>query len=380
MSSGEEWSTQGRRRQRRSGRSSSQSGGEPGGGKALGKQPSLADWCANNQLHSKLVELVSKGKAKKSVVDLLKLYQGRGLVISSSAKTALKGSLHGLGDWAEKAAVAPHRSTPAKAKAASSGDAKGSRAAATVAAGAGVSQAHAALRQQCLEQKRELAALKASAKQDKARGGMADAGNPADDPMAAKAWDCSACGADHTRGAKLACRICAHPRAAASPQACAPPARSPEEVAAERVALLRKKEDLRAFGLTPATLASAVKEVDAQLRRLDEPAAVAMDPYALLEQAKVAQDKAALVHEGLHIKYTEIVQRIAALQRDERAAERALHNAMQVMELSKTALTAATAALPAAEARAQAAADTPVAARRVPIYASTQVSRSPFSL
>ena len=113
----EEWRTQGRGR-RRGGRSSSQSGGDPRGGKALSRQPSLAGWCVSNRLNPKLAELVNKGKAKTSVVDLLKGYQARGLVISSTAKTALMGALHGLGDWQATAenAVAPQRSTPASRK------------------------------------------------------------------------------------------------------------------------------------------------------------------------------------------------------------------------------------------------------------------------
>ena len=186
---------------------------------------------------------------------------------------------------------------------------------------------------------------------------------PADVPMSEERWDCISCGADHTRSRKKTCRICAHSRVAASTPADAPTTRSPEEIAAERAVLQQRKEFLSTCGLRPANLAAAIKDIEAHLQRLDEPAAVMaeMTPYELLEKARVANDKADAHLEGLVDKAAEIQERIRAMQRDLNAVTCALANAEQEQMRTKAALAAATNALPAAKPYAQATSGAPAA-------------------
>ena len=150
---------------------------------------------------------------------------------------------------------------------------------------------------------------------------------------------------------------------AASTPADAPTTRSPEEIAAERAVLQQRKEFLSTCGLRPANLAAAIKDIEAHLQRLDEPAAVMaeMTPYELLEKARVANDKADAHLEGLVDKAAEIQERIRAMQRDLNAVTCALANAEQEQMRTKAALAAATNALPAAKPYAQATSGAPAA-------------------
>ena len=340
--------------------------------KVKNAKPTLASWCDNNCNNPKIAGLVADGEASTRVVEILKSYQARSALLSGPQKTGLMGELFGAGQWSAAAGKreTPQQPPPPSRRAAFSDDAKSSRSYASVAADAkevkeaGANRADAALRQKLQEAERKLAAaLKANVSQEKALRGQAAVNGPADDPMSDEGWDCVACGADHTRSKKKACRICAHSRAAENTQANVPTTRSPEAVAAERAVLLQKKEALPTFGFTPALLSSAIKEVEAQLRCLDEPAAVVAEatPYDLLEKARVANDKADAHHEGLADKATEIQERISALHRDLNAVVRALANAEQEQMRTRAALVAATDALPAAKPNAQATSSAPAA-------------------
>ena len=211
---------------------------------------------------------------------------------------------------------------------------------------------------QCASLQRELA--EAKKRLAAANPATAPAAGAADVPMeseAASGWACTRCGALHSRCKKQTCRICSQRRAAASAPVATPAARSPEEIATERAKLLTTKDALTTGGiLDPATLAAALKGIEAKLLRLDEPPAEpeVKDPFKLLDEAKLADDKARLQCEGLNDKATEIKGRMASLQLDLDAVACAITHAASVREQTNAALVAATAALPTSKPHAEA--------------------------
>ena len=120
----------------------------------------------------------------------------------------------------------------------------------------------------------------------------------------------------------------------------------------ERAKLLETKESLSAGGfLELATLVTAIKDIEAKLRRLDAPPAApeAKDPIKMFNGAKLEDDKAKAHCDGFCDQVMEIEERIAALKRDQDAVARAITHAEGKRELTKAALVAAKRRIAAAE-------------------------------
>ena len=216
---------------------------------------------------------------------------------------------------------------------------------------------NASLQRKLAEAEKNLAAAKAGAApavgaEDAAMGGEA-----------AAVWNCSRCSKDHKNAKCTTCRLCGHPRAEATASTEAPASRSPEEVAAERTTLKQRLESLATFGLKPANLAAAKKDIEAQLRLLDEvPAEAAeMTPYERLDQARVASDKAKAHCDYILVQGLEIQARIKNYEQDLDRLTTAMVMAEDVRKQAEAELTEATAALPLTKPSAQAAAAAPAA-------------------
>ena len=181
---------------------------------------------------------------------------------------------------------------------------------------------------------------------------LAEARQPAADiPMAeelagstATGWNCALCGAAHTHLKKKTCRLCDHPRVAAKVPAAVSAARSPEEIAAERLSLQRQKDFMAgATGLSAEKRAACIKEIEATMLRLDEPptAAAAKTPTDSFNEAREARDQAEAYMAALIERGNGIVARREALQLDLDAVERAITIADQEIQRTLAAYTVA---------------------------------------
>ena len=290
----------------------------------------LSEWLHENGYAKTVVNQVFAGTCPAGLLSTLKRARKGARGLDGNLSRSQRSTIHGQQD------------TPARdAKASGKGKGKareGPPSAADPKALAAEKRALAAERKAAAAERRaEAAERKAAAKEAPQHTALGD-----DQPMdsAGEAWSCAYCGGAHRRTMPQ-CRLCSRARdGAAGGDACSPPARSPEAIAADRQRLQLLKTAMEADGL-------ATEEIDKKLRALrrEEEGPAPKLPHNQYEECRKAVARADALVSAMSDKRDSVGQRLDELMTDAACVDRALSKAREEQAEAAFALEKAAAAL-----------------------------------